>query len=860
MKKFAWRSLILAVSVGVAVVLLQAPASTMDNETCLMCHSDPELEAEDGRNVGVDGEAYRNSVHAGFACTDCHVQDADYDDIPHYTVYRKVDCSYCHEDAVASFQGSFHEEALRQGTPNAPKCYSCHGTGGDPHAIHGLGKRTAEEACRQCHQQEADLYDGSLHARAAAAGKDSPGCTGCHPTHAPSLPPSAGAVNSLCESCHEGAMEELAHSGHRGESLEGKISCSSCHDVHATHKPHVDETTLSACNECHPGYCDSLRTSVHKPLVESNQMNCLSCHRSHQMSEEARETEDFGCGACHEEAEQEYRTSVHRRARLRGDEVAATCGDCHSGHKVLPASDPESMVNHFNIPDLCGKCHTEETVITSDYVRLPISLPSYLESIHGKGWVEGKPTAVCTDCHGDHDLESAASPTSSINKNNLAITCGQCHRTISEDYLGSVHGRALAHGITDSPSCTDCHDEHLIRATKDERSAVHKGNQATMSCGSCHEDPEMAVRYGLPPEVVQSYVDSYHGWAIKRGGKAVAVCEDCHNTHDIRSRLDPKSSIHPDNVVATCGRCHANSNPRFAASYSHVLARDKKMIHDWVALVYWILIPLVLGGMLIHNLVIYVHDLKIHYQKTKREPAVKRMTTSEVWQHIILAVCFIMLGITGFALRFPESWWVDLLAAGGMTEELRRILHRVFAMILVATSFYHLFYLLFTGRGRLVGKAMFPKPKDALEALQNMMYYMGLRKKAPVFGMYDYTQKAEYWALIWGQIVMTITGFILMFPEVTTAFTPAWVVRVSETFHFYEAILAVSAIAIWHFFFVIFIPREYPMSWIWITGRMPKHQWEHHHGREPEETGKQPELLPGEDTHLDEEDKEHLPS
>ncbi len=853
MKKIAKHSLLLILFVVLGLTLFQSPAPTMENEDCLMCHSDPDLEAEDGRNVGVKEDAFMESVHAGFSCTDCHMQPGDYEDLPHYTVYRKVDCGYCHEDAVKSFKGSFHEMALNQGTPNAPKCYSCHGAAGDPHAIHGLGKRSAETACQQCHAKEASLYDGSTHALAAKKGKNSPGCTGCHETHSPAFPPSAGAVNALCESCHKGAMDELANSGHMGEALQGKMSCSSCHDVHATHKPHVDQTTLTACNECHPGYCDSLKMSVHAPLIEAKEMNCLSCHRSHQVSADAQESEDFGCGACHEEAEHEYRTSVHRRARLKGDEVAATCGDCHTGHKVLPASDPKSMVNHFNIPDLCGKCHTDESVITSDFVRLPISLPSYLESIHGQGWKEGKPTAVCTDCHGDHNLEAASSPSSTINKNNLALTCGQCHRTVSEDYLGSVHGRALAHGITDSPSCTDCHDEHLIRATDDERSAVNKTNQATMSCGSCHEDPEMAVRYGLPPEVVSSYVDSYHGWAIKRGGKAVAVCEDCHNTHDIRSRFDPESSIHENNVVATCGRCHPNSNPQFAASYSHVLARDKKMIHDWVALAYWILIPLVLGGMLVHNLIIYVHDLRIHYRLTKKKPAIKRMTTSEIWQHVILAVSFIMLGITGFALRFPDAWWVDILTWAGMTEELRRILHRAFAMMLVAASFYHLFYLLFTGRGRLVLKAMFPGPRDALEAMQNMMYYFGLQKKPPVFGMYDYTQKAEYWALIWGQIVMTLTGFILMFPDVTTAFTPAWVVRVAETFHFYEAILAVSAIAVWHFFFVIFIPREYPMSWIWVTGRMPKDEWEHHHGREPEQTGKQPEFLPPVDDGKDEE-------
>ncbi|MFH0883166.1 MAG: hypothetical protein V2A56_09300, partial [bacterium] len=71
---------------------------------------------------------------------------------------------------------------------------------------------------------------------------------------------------------------------------------------------------------------------------------------------------------------------------------------------------------------------------------------------------------------------------------------------------------------------------------------------------------------------------------------------------------------------------------------------------------------------------------------------------------------------------------------------------------------------------------------------------------------------------------------ILWFPDVVTHMLPAWVVRVGEVVHFYEAILAVSAIIIWHFFFVILLPREYPMSWIWITGRQPKEDWDAHHG------------------------------
>ena len=118
-----------------------------------------------------------------------------------------------------------------------------------------------------------------------------------------------------------------------------------------------------------------------------------------------------------------------------------------------------------------------------------------------------------------------------------------------------------------------------------------------------------------------------------------------------------------------------------------------------------------------------------------------------------------------------------------------------------------------------------------------MAYHLGRRRSRPAFRTFDYTQKAEYWALVWGTWVMALTGLVLWYPTVATSHLPAWIVRVSETVHFYEAILAVSAIVIWHFFFVILLPVVYPMSTTWITGRMPAHEWQEFHAGEYAEKG-----------------------
>ena len=818
-------------------------------DDCMMCHEDPELEAEDGRFVGVDAGLYQNSIHGGFDCTDCHVQRGDYEDVPHYDVYRKVNCAECHDGATASYHSSFHGKAHLSGKNNAPDCASCHGSAGNPHAIGHLDLRTAENACRICHANEALQYDGGVHQLAAKAGKASPGCVSCHPTHGAELPPSVGAVNRMCEECHPGSMEQVKMGVHKdaAEILAEVIACASCHDVHSTHKPHLDQGTLQACHTCHEDYKEEFRWSVHEKIIEEGRMNCLSCHRTHQLTD-ASESEQFGCGACHEEVEAQYRNSTHRLARLHGDKNAAECADCHSGHNVLPASDMASPVNRHHIPETCGKCHTDAAVITTDYVRLPISLPSYMESIHGQEWKSDHNTAVCTDCHGTHNLYDASNVSSPINKRNIAATCGQCHEEAMHEYNDSIHGRALALGIQDSPSCTDCHDEHLIYAITDTSASPARTSVGGLDCCiECHENPEMAARYGLPPEVVESYRDSYHGWATKRGGVLVAKCIDCHETHIIKSPLDPSSSIHKDNVVATCGKCHENSNAEFAASYNHILARNKMMVHDYVKIIYIILIAFVLGGMALHNLIIWIHELKQHHRKHKKKKAVVRMSGSERIQHFILLFTFIGLAVTGFALRFPDQWWAQLLAQFGLTEEIRRIVHRSLAVAMVAASLYHVVYILFTHRGRMVGMAMVPNFRDLKDALVNMTYYLGFRKERPKFSYFDYTQKAEYWALIWGTVLMTITGFVLWFPTLATSWLPAWVVRVCETVHFYEAILAVSAIIIWHWFFVIFLPREYPVNWAWLTGKMDYEEWEENHGREAEEGRIKPEVIEGEE-------------
>jgi cytochrome b subunit of formate dehydrogenase len=578
---------------------------------------------------------------------------------------------------------------------------------------------------------------------------------------------------------------------------------------------------------CHAGQEAHFAGSVHEDLFARGDMNCLSCHSTHKDEEDVGRY-DAGCGACHLDVEEIYRGSVHRLGRLRGGTQAPSCADCHEGHHVLAMADTTAPTNPRNIPTLCGSCHGNESVITSDYVRLPISLPNYLASVHGTGWQEHKKTAVCTDCHGTHDLRTAQDPESSINRFRLAETCGRCHMQIAEEYRESIHGKAVALGIHDSPTCTDCHDEHLIQKHTDPAALVSPDHRARELCGDCHTNLELVSRYGITGGVVESYLDSYHGWAVDRGSGLVATCTDCHNVHEIRSTLDPASSVHITNVVATCGRCHKQSNPKFAQSYTHQGALKARGTHGWVRLVYLVLIAIVLGGMFLHNLIIVRHELIKHVRRRGAEPSVVRWYRAERMQHLALLISFTGLAVTGFALRFPHTWWVKLIGLGG-NEILRAYIHRVFAVVMMIQSVYHVVWIAVTRRGRWSLRELTPRALDFRHVAQNIAYYLGLRKERPAFHAFDYTQKAEYWAVVWGIWIMALTGFVLWYPTIATGWLPAWIVRVAEVIHFYEAVLAVSAIFIWHFFYVIFMPGEYPMSTVWLNGRMPEREWKEWH-------------------------------
>jgi formate dehydrogenase gamma subunit len=582
------------------------------------------------------------------------------------------------------------------------------------------------------------------------------------------------------------------------------------------------------------------------------ELECVACHTDLAGQEEIPHSTPLAaakCDDCHEDAARAYQTGVHGYAlqrvqaagvRVEGARPPPTCASCHTAHAIRPSDDPMSTTHRLAIADTCARCHGQPGLGADGIVQLPQIALAYEESVHGQlvrsGSIEA---ATCTDCHDAHQTRGATDSASGIHPTHLAETCGACHGDIADRYQKSIHGRALAAGVSDSPTCTSCHGEHRILSPRLSQAETHSTQLATATCGACHDDPRLAAKYGLSPDVVGSYVDSYHGWATRRASETAATCVSCHSAHDVLPASEPASTIHPDNVMGTCQRCHPSADAAFAASYTHESASiSANPINRWIRSFYLVLIAAVIGGMLLHNALIMNYYLMERRRAEARQAQIERLDRAQRLQHACLAFSFIALVVTGFALRFPEAWWVQALTALGMTEGVRGVAHRGFAAALVLLSFFHLYYILLTRRGRRELGAMLPNVTDIREATDNLRFHTWLRDERPSFGRYDYTHKAEYWALVWGTALMAGTGFVLWFPERAATILPAWSIPASQTVHYYEAWLATLAILVWHFFFVIFHPEAYPMSWTWMTGKITAEHARRHHPRwHEEETG-----------------------
>ena len=593
--------------------------------------------------------------------------------------------------------------------------------------------------------------------------------------------------------------------------------CLACHGDATMSKDEGGKQVSLYVNEEH------FKGSIH------SMFNCVDCHTDVKTSPHEATPAKLSCATCHAEQQAAYDRSFHAQAQKRGDGHAATCVDCHgSPHELLAAADPKSKVSHANVAATCGTCHGQKFVMeASGHSAQPFI--SYEQSVHGRAVAAGSErAAVCTDCHGSHEILAAGDSKSSIFKFNVPNTCAKCHKDVQQEFAQSIHGQAIQRGNWQAPVCTDCHGIHSIKAHLDPQSSVSAQNLARVTCGRCHEGVRLTQELGIPSARTTTYLQSYHGLASEVGSPIVANCASCHGVHNILPSSDPRSTINEANLVKTCGQCHPGVGKKFVLGKVHVdapLSADVGSVAvRWIRRFYLSMIFAVIGAMLLHNLIIW--RKKAAGRRKEQHRMVTRMSRQQRTQHVILLASFITLVLTGFALKYPESWFAALLA---MNEKVRSVIHRVAGVVLIIVGVYHVFYIAISGEGRRLLRDFFPGPKDATDVWTTMRYYLGMSGKKPEFGRFNYAEKAEYWALVWGLFVMAGSGIMLWAKVLVGNLLPRWWLDIATAIHFYEAILATLAIVAWHFYQVFFDPDVYPMNWAWWDGKMSfEHYAEEH--------------------------------
>jgi len=642
----------------------------------------------------------------------------------------------------------------------------------------------------------------------------------------------------------------FAHSAH------GDLDCVACHvGFNPADIPHARRIKPVDCVSCHDDQqFEAYSASVHgrKGAGGKQAAACVDCHTKHAIrkltDESPLERKQFAletCSRCHANVEEKYKSSDHARAVAEGVKGAPVCIDCHDEHQVVSPADTSAQTNRRREAAMCLRCHLDNPEVRERVGPSAGFLSSYENSVHAHGLSEGKePAATCTDCHGGHVMMKASNPASKVARANIAETCGRCHTAILEQYRGSIHGQALASGVTAAATCTDCHGEHNILSPKDARSPVSAKNIASQVCSPCHASVKLTQKYGLAGDRFQSFADSYHGLAGKNGNVEVANCASCHGVHDIKPSSDPTSRINKANLVKTCGTCHPGANANFTRGAVHVVVTSgSEGVLYIVSSGYIFLIVVVVGGMAFHNLLDFLskarRKLRVRRGILHATPVAHRlylrMSLGERVQHGLLILSFTLLVVSGFALKFPDAWWVAALRDfSPALFRLRGLIHRIAAVAMVLASLYHIYYISMVPRGKALFRDLLPVRKDLADAFAVLRYNLGLSRSRPLFGRFSYIEKSEYWALLWGTIVMTATGIILWFDNTFLGLLTKLWWDVAQAVHYYEAWLATLSIIVWHLYFVIFHPDVYPINLAFWKGTLTEEEMEEEHPLELE--------------------------
>ena len=593
-----------------------------------------------------------------------------------------------------------------------------------------------------------------------------------------------------------------------------------------------------------------LAGSSHKALA------CVSCH----LEMTAKHPDDnvavkpVDCGKCHKKEGDAYSTSIHGVSRKMGASGAASCVDCHGHHDILAATERQSPVFKFNLPQTCARCHNNPGLTKEYGIKYPDVASQYQESIHGKALLKmGLVVAPsCNDCHGVHDIKRSIDRSSPVNKAHVADTCGKCHVGVEEIYNKSVHGKLLAKGDPRGPACADCHTAHQIKHPNKEHFKAASDDR----CGRCHQDR------------LQHYRDTYHGKAMAlgrpNGAFEVAACYDCHGHHDVLPISDPSSHLSKGNITETCRHCHPGANEGFTKYLPHANPLDAKN-YPGLHMVFLAMTALLIGVFtffgahtlfwLVGSVYLYLHDSKkfreAKVNAEKDDEWFTRFVPIERFLHFLVVTSFLLLVITGMPLKFYYTGWARAVfhIIGG--PDVARFLHRFGAIITFLYFALHLAVVISSAwrnraglRNPDTGKvelgrlwkvlfgpdSMMPNIQDWRDFVAHQKWFFG-RGPRPLFDRWTYWEKFDYFAVFWGVFAIGLSGLVMWFPELASRYLPGWIINVALIVHSDEALLAAGFIFTIHFFNTHFRLEKFPMDTVIFSGRISKTEMLHERKR-----------------------------
>jgi len=534
-------------------------------------------------------------------------------------------------------------------------------------------------------------------------------------------------------------------------------------------------------------------------------LNCGGCHGQGKVPE-------MNGKLFHVDSHTALDQSVHAVKKEDGT-PRASCKDCHTRGgdmtTALPAEDPLSTVNRNNLPQTCGRCHSD-------------ARESFKHSIHGSIRESGDTkAATCADCHGSHSIEPAKDIRSTVNKTNTAeAVCTKCHSDKVQDWETSSHGMAIKAGSDKAPTCTTCHQavSHLPAPM-----SVRDFNVAmTTTCSGCHE------------KQAPSYRDTFHGQANALHYKNVATCADCHTPHHNLPPSDPRSSVSSVNRLQTCSKCHENINANFASYDPHPEPTDKNrsaLVFYVTTFMKWLLIG-VFGFFGLHT-VLWAQRSIVAFIRRRREEAtddeiqwVERFNPTHRFTHILIVTSFIILAATGLPLMFYYTSWAGWLEGRIGGVELSQTLHRIAAVVTFGYAFIHLGYLIKAAvikrqfRWLYGPESMVPRVQDLKDLFGMIRWFLYLGPH-PKLDRWTYWEKFDYFAVFWGIPVIGLSGLMLWFPRFFTMFLPGVAINLAMIIHSEEALLATGFIFAFHFFHNHLRPENFPMDISMFTGKLP---------------------------------------